>query len=206
MAGWIRARSGRLGGRARAGRGAGRRTRLVAGTVGAGRAVRAGRSAGVGAVEAAALEDHADRAEQFAQRTGTLRALGQARVAERLDRLEPVVTFLAGVLIGGHRRLLIGRVLALERLECQSHCAACVFRLANRSSSHAVEQGHRCPCLRRHRGHVGLRRLPGRSRGRRQVDIDAEAWAGRGPMSAQTRMISGSRCPQRDRREGRSHR
>src|SRR5690606_31141969 len=109
MAGWIRARSGRLGGRARAGRGAGRRTRLVAGTVGAGRAVRAGRSAGVGAVEAAALEDHADRAEQFAQRTGTLRALGQARVAERLDRLEPVVTFLAGVLIGGHRRLLIGK-------------------------------------------------------------------------------------------------
>src|SRR5690606_24815418 len=73
------------------------------------RAVGAGRRAGVRAVEAAALEDHADRAEQLAQRAGTLRALGQARVAERLNRLEPVVTLLAGVLVGGHRRLLIGK-------------------------------------------------------------------------------------------------
>src|SRR5690606_40410575 len=68
-----------------------------------------GRRGGGRSVEGAAPEDHADRAEQLAQRAGTLRALGQARVAERLNRLEPVVTLLAGVLVGGHRRLLIGK-------------------------------------------------------------------------------------------------
>ena len=83
--------------------GARRRTRL-------GRAVtRAlGRLATVVAVEAAALEYHPDRAEQFAQPTRALLARGQRIFTECLDRIEAIVALGAGIAVSRHTNLRDG--------------------------------------------------------------------------------------------------
>ena len=91
-------KSRRVGGRGRAGRR--RRTRrgdsLLAGTV-----LVAG-GAAVGAVEAGALEDHADRVEDLAQRPVTGRADRQGVVGEALTNLERVPALGALVLVRRH--------------------------------------------------------------------------------------------------------
>ena len=75
---------------------------------GAGGAVAAagavGGGAAVVAVEARALEDHADGVEQLAQPALALWALGQRVVGEALELLEGVTALGAGVLVGGHSR------------------------------------------------------------------------------------------------------
>ena len=63
-----------------------------------------GRLAAVGAVEAAALEDHAHLAEQLAQTALALGALGQRVVAEGLHRVELVVALGARIGIGRHEK------------------------------------------------------------------------------------------------------
>ena len=63
------------------------------------------RGAAVGAVEARALEDHADGVEDLAQPALALRAVGERVVAEALELLERVTALGAGVLVGGHGNL-----------------------------------------------------------------------------------------------------
>ena len=84
----------------------GRRGRVGLGGLAAGRRLGAGR-AGVGAVEARALEDDADRVEDLAQPPLARRALGQRLVGEGLHRLELVTARGAGVLVRGHVLLRI---------------------------------------------------------------------------------------------------
>ena len=63
---------------------------------------RTRRRAAVGAVEARALEHHADGVEDLAQPAVALRALGQRVVGEALELLEGVAALGAGVLVGRH--------------------------------------------------------------------------------------------------------
>ena len=93
------------------GAGRGARGRRVAGRLlrGAGRERGARARAGVGAVEAGALEDHADRVEDLAQAAGARRADGQRVVAEALHLLERVPALGAGVLVGRHDSGTSGR-------------------------------------------------------------------------------------------------
>ena len=70
------------------------------------------------AVEAAALEHHADLAEQLAQAPVALGALGQRVVAERLHHVELVVALGARIRIGRHEPSVMVKYLALYRLKC----------------------------------------------------------------------------------------
>ena len=65
-------------------------------------AASSSRRAAVVAVEAGALEDHADRVEELAQPALALRAVGERVVGEALDLLEGVAALGAGVLVGRH--------------------------------------------------------------------------------------------------------
>ena len=66
-------------------------------------------AAAVVAVEAGALEDHADRVEDLAQPPVALGTVGQRVLVEALHRLEPVPALGAGVLVGGHGLVLSRR-------------------------------------------------------------------------------------------------
>jgi hypothetical protein len=61
--------------------------------------------AAVRAIEATALEDHADSVEDLAEWTGAVGAFGQRWVTELLYDFEVGTALGATVLVGGHRSL-----------------------------------------------------------------------------------------------------
>ena len=99
-------------------------------------------AAAVVAVEAGALEHHADGVEHLAQPAAAHGALGQRVVGEALELLEGVAALGAGVLVGRHpvlRRLgqdvpeLVEGRLALSAFECQSYRARQNVRVTSAS-------------------------------------------------------------------------
>ena len=115
-------------------------------------ALRRGRGlAAVGAVEARALEDDADRAVDLAHRGAALRALGHRRVGEGLHQLELVLALGvgAGVLVRGHGGGLPGRSgrsvrragTRTRRLPMMRHPAT----VRPRATDHARQSGCRAP-------------------------------------------------------------
>ena len=99
-------------------------------------------AAAVVAVEAGALEHHADGVEDLAQLAAAHGALGERVVGEALELLEEVAALGAGVLVGRHpvlRRLgqdvpeLVEGRLALSAFECQSYRARHNVRVTSAS-------------------------------------------------------------------------